>query len=111
VVMCFGLKKWSLLGSGKSVVVQKCVRYELKVVIREVMCKSEDGNRNESVVRVKARMCARAMGLCKLHALLLVVPITPRASPEPLLLALVCATIRRARTLPLACDLGAVQNQ
>jgi hypothetical protein len=51
-------------------VVQECVRCGLKIVIREVMWKSEDGNRNESVVRVKARMCARAMSLCNLLALL-----------------------------------------
>jgi hypothetical protein len=68
--MRFRLKKWSLLGSGKSIVVQECVRCGLKIVIREVMWKSEDGNRNESVVRVKARMCARAMSLCNLLALL-----------------------------------------
>jgi hypothetical protein len=78
--MCFGSEKWSLFGVGKSVLVQVMVRCGLKVVIREVMCKSEVGNKDESVVRVKARMCARAMSLCNLHALLLVAPITPRAS-------------------------------
>jgi hypothetical protein len=49
VVMCFGSEKWSLLRSGKSVVVQECVRYELEVVIREVMCKSEDGTETKAL--------------------------------------------------------------